>query len=389
MLFLFEGFIRYGGFATYKSSPERNWHYYTNTYSGDSEECTFQDTLESHPYLGWLTGPVFPCKLFIRNNRGFWDRRDLPFKKDTKYYTVLILGGSVAGQFARGSANDTSPRYWLEEELNKRFVSPNGKPFRVLSGAMGGWRMPVQITTTAMYANSVDAIISLDGYNEALSQLHGSSIDKPDTWTWYYVQNQNRNSGAMFVIKMLKYFRIYVSRTPILKDSKALFSLYEGVQALFMKANVGETRAVHFQFSYPKSWSRVEIDAANIQKWKSYMLALRGTAQALNLKYAHFVQPIPTIDKKLTEKEKRYAHWLNGDMYKKIIVNPALELAKSGFPVESLVSVFKDVDETVYNDEIHCGYDKDLDSLGYRIMAKSMASSLGHFWKLKAKKVIK
>ena len=362
-----------------------DWNFYVNSYTGDGFECSFQEALEAHPYLGWITGPFQPCGRFVRNNRGFWDRRNIPEQKDPNFFTIIIVGGSVASQFSHGNGDDLHPRYWLEEELNKHYLSPNGKPFRVVSGAMGGWRMPTQIIATTIFGSFVDAVISLDGYNEMLNEFTGDPIDKPDTWTWFSVQNQRKGKVIIRLMRYLKTYRLLVASTPVLRDSKTLFSIFEGLIRLVSDdhGNIGDATTLRFQFSYPENWSKKQSSDANIRKWQNYLNSLRGLTMGLGLKYAHFIQPIPSLGKVLTIEEKKYAQWIKGDEYLRAIINPAEELRNKGFPVESLAEVFINTKETVYHDEIHCGYDADLDSLGYRIMAKSMSESIGRFWNLK------
>ena len=76
----------------------------------------------------------------------------------------MISGGSVAA-YLGGNQKPPYPRY-LEEELNKTYVSPNGKPWMVLDAAAGAWKQPQSFIAFAMYATAVDAHINLSGYNE-------------------------------------------------------------------------------------------------------------------------------------------------------------------------------------------------------------------------------
>ena len=97
------------------------------------------------------------------NNIGLLNT-DFPTVKPTDRYVGLVVGGSVSSQLAQNWPAP-APRF-LEEELNKRFVSPNGKPFLVLNGGDGAWKEPQSFILFSMYATSVDAVITLDGYNE-------------------------------------------------------------------------------------------------------------------------------------------------------------------------------------------------------------------------------
>ncbi len=364
----------------------RSWDFYVNTYTGDGFKCTFQEALEIHPYLGWLTGPYLPCGRFARNNRGFWDRHDLPYERNPELYTVMVVGGSVASQIAHGSGDDAHPFNWIEDELNSRYRSPNGRPFRIVSGAMGGWRMPTQITTVAMFGPQIDAVIAVDGYNEMTNVIVDKPLERPDAWTWYAVQNPTSGVVTIEFMKLLKYVRIVISSVPVLRDSKVLFGAFEGILSILGDGNVaviGETEQLRHQFTFPHDWPREKVEKANILKWQNYILSLRGTAEAMGLKYAHFIQPIPDLDKPLSEDELKRARWITGERYLRSIVRPAEALKTQGVPVVSLTGVFRDIKDTLYHDEIHCGYDERGDNRGYRMMSKVIATSLGDLWKLK------
>ena len=90
--------------------------------------------------------------------------RIFPPIKPADRYVVMLIGGSVASQLAQNQA-PPAPRY-LEEELNKKYVSPNGKPWMVLNGGDGAWKEPQPFILFSLYATSVDAMISLGGFNE-------------------------------------------------------------------------------------------------------------------------------------------------------------------------------------------------------------------------------
>ena len=74
--------------------------------------------------------------------------------------------------------HESSGKNYFEYYLNKNFISPNGKPFKIYTGAMGGWTFPNQIMMTLMYNDRVDAIVSLDGYNEARNVQDGEHLEK-------------------------------------------------------------------------------------------------------------------------------------------------------------------------------------------------------------------
>ncbi|MGL1636439.1 hypothetical protein ACSTI0_00100, partial [Vibrio parahaemolyticus] len=72
------------------------------------------DSLAGHPYVGWVNTKLPPCGGLTTNNVGMPDPREIPYERDPDYYSVMLLGGSVASQMIAGSVN------WLEKALNER-----------------------------------------------------------------------------------------------------------------------------------------------------------------------------------------------------------------------------------------------------------------------------
>ena len=70
----------------------------------------------------------------------------------------------------RRTSKPPAPRY-LEEELNKKYVSPNGKPWLVLNGGDGAWKEPQSFILFALYASSVDAVVNAGRLQRALFLL--------------------------------------------------------------------------------------------------------------------------------------------------------------------------------------------------------------------------
>ena len=137
-----------------------------NTYVRDltrNSKCRYVDTLYPHPYLAFVHHGNPPCGLPNVNNIGLLNA-DFPTLKPADKFVVLVTGGSVASQLVQNW--EAPAKRYLEDELNQRFVSPNGKPFLVLNGGDGAWKQPQQAILTAMYATSIDAVVTVDGYNE-------------------------------------------------------------------------------------------------------------------------------------------------------------------------------------------------------------------------------
>jgi hypothetical protein len=87
-----------------------------------------------------------------------------PVARNPDRYVILLAGGSVASQISQLA--QPGRRSFLEEELNRAYVSPTGKPFLVLNGGLGAWKQPQQLILLAIYGDFIDAVVTLDGYNE-------------------------------------------------------------------------------------------------------------------------------------------------------------------------------------------------------------------------------
>jgi hypothetical protein len=137
-----------------------------NTYVRDMTKgtrCRFIDTLYPHPYVAFVHHANPPCGLPWVNNVGLF-KPDFPIVKLKDYYVVMLIGGSVASGLAE-NPKPPAPHY-MEEELNKKYVSPSGKPWMVLNGAAGAWKEPQPFILFSLYASSVDAMVNLSGFNE-------------------------------------------------------------------------------------------------------------------------------------------------------------------------------------------------------------------------------
>ena len=124
-----------------------------NTYVRDATKgtaCRYIDNLYPHPYVAFVHHANPPCGIPWVNNVGLFGP-DFPTIKPADRYVVMLIGGSVASQLAQNEA-PPAPRY-LEEELNKKYVSPNGKPWMVLNGGDGAWKEPQPFILFSLYAS--------------------------------------------------------------------------------------------------------------------------------------------------------------------------------------------------------------------------------------------
>src|SRR5262245_13056832 len=158
--------LKEGSYVSARERFRREANRYVQDVTRGGRSCQYIDSLFPHPYLAFVHHGNPPCGVPGINNIGLFGP-DFPSERIRDRFVVLVTGGSVAAQF--GQMVPDGPRH-LEIVLNERYVSPTGKPFLVLNGGDGAWRQPQQTILFLLYGDVVDAVITLDGFNE-LNQL--------------------------------------------------------------------------------------------------------------------------------------------------------------------------------------------------------------------------
>ena len=144
-LFLFSAEEKQKGLVTL-------WSTYTNFFAqhilSEKSGCSFGDSLTPHPILGFVYQNETFCGNPLTNNVGMGDPKTFPKKRQEDFYDILLTGGSVAEHLS-GVTYDQ--KNWLEFYLNQHFMSPNGRPFRIFSGAVGSWIAPAPLNFVNLY----------------------------------------------------------------------------------------------------------------------------------------------------------------------------------------------------------------------------------------------
>jgi hypothetical protein len=367
-----------------------------NTYVRDLTKgttCRYVDTLYPHPYVAFVHHGNPPCGLPNVNNIGLLNT-DFPTVKRTDVYTVLVVGGSVSSQLAQNSPAP-APRF-LEEELNKRFVSPNGKPFLVLNGGDGAWKEPQSFILFSLYATAVDAVVAVDGYNEhymfrsyteqRLEAPLSNFIDVNP-----FVADENFGDAAIGWV--MGRVAGTLAQMPLLGHSHAAYMIVRGIEAAakgkdVFKADKNKKTTLYSIFALPSDvkGNGEKVFQTQLMLYQKYARAIEAVAKDNNVKTAYFLQPVPSWGKQLTEEEKRAAGANLADpvIYRRI-VEGMLTLRERGMQVFDLGDLLKDHPETIYADDIHFIRDTKGDSMGYRLMAARVVDDLAKAWELKEK----
>jgi hypothetical protein len=387
---LFLALLTEGFFAAYLFlrdgrwlSPAQRWAAQENLFIGDltSGTCRYVDSLFPHPYLVAVHTGNPPCPTDFLNAQGLFGR-DFPLRRDAQTFAILLTGGSVAAHL--GQVNRGGPLF-LEEALNACYTPPKGRRFQVYNAADGGWRQPRQAIISLLYGDAVDAIVTLDGFNEA--QVLGiQRLEMPEA-VFELLNPLALRSGRGVAASMISnQMQILISQS-LARYSFTVFFVAEHLRKRLEGIAYGEigTRktSVISLFALPAEWTLEQRTAFNIDQYRKYMRIIDAVAKTEGARAAFFLQPVPAIAKELTDDEKAVVGSLSYAPLYARLTGALLETRTDGLQVFSLLDVFRNTRDTVYGDPIHFARDpKTMDSMGNRIVASAMAKQLAATWSL-------
>jgi hypothetical protein len=379
--------IRDGRYAPAKElfAKSRNTYIQDITGSGGSN-CRYIDTMFPHPYLAFVHHRDDPCGVPSANDIGVLGD-EYPVVRNTERYVILLAGGSVASQL--GQLAQPGRRSFLEEELNRTYVSPTGKPFQVLNGGVGAWKQPQQLILMAIYGDFIDAVVTLDGYNEqhlikpglnrrfempAVNYLGVNPIIARDGFgslavSWF----MGRISGWLGTGLTSHSHAAYLLASalePKPADHDDGFGARTYAAMTSLPAEITDSPTVYMDWQ--------------IAQYAKYIRIMDVTARDFGIKAMFFLQPVPAVDKVLTPEEIRGTPDTSYGPRYVAIVRRLLMLQERNIEVRSLLDLFKDEEETIYGDDIHPKREL-MDSRGYTLMAARMAQEMAGTWGWRAK----
>ncbi len=368
---------------------ERTRNTYVRDLTPDSG-CRFVDTLFPHPYLAFVHHGNPPCGATNVNDIGLFND-DFQVVKPTDRYVVLLTGGSVASNLGQTGA-PPAPRF-LEEELNRRYVSPDGRPFLVLNGAAGAWKQPQQLILFSLYATSVDAVVTLDGYNEHYYFRTGvpSRLEAPAS---SFLEVNPFVAGERFGDAATGWLigRVVggLARNPLLGHSHAAYLVIRRLEAFARSqerfgTNARTSFAGMFRLPEDVRTDGERLFAVQMDLYRKYARGIEAIARDHGVRTAYFLQPVPAWGKTLSPEEKAAVGDLSyGPVYRRI-VDGMLALRERGLPVYDLGDLLVDQPGTLYADHIHFAHELRGESRGYRLLAARMGERLADAWGLRRK----
>jgi len=364
-----------------------------NTYVRDATKgttCRYVDTLYPHPYVAFVHHANPPCGMPWVNNVGLFGA-DYPVIKNPERYTIILTGGSVASQLGQ-NMKPPAPHY-LEEELNRKYVSPNGKPWLVLNGGDGAWKEPQPFILFSLYASSVDAIVNLGGYNEYYFfwPMAAERLERPlSNFIEVNPFVADENFGDAAIGWVMGRLAGSLALNPVLGHSHAAYVMVRAIEAAAKGQDVFKSTkktTLNSIFDMPLDLRRHVDEAFNIQLglYQKYLRATEAVAHDNGVKSAYFLQPAPAWGKALTEEEKRIVGDLSyRDLYRRV-VDGMMTLRQRNLAIYDLGDLFAKEKGTIYADHIHFVRDANGESRGYRLMAARMAELLAETWGLQRK----
>jgi hypothetical protein len=364
-----------------------------NTYVRDATKgtaCRYVDTLYPHPYVAFVHHANPPCGQSWVNNVGLYGP-DFPVIKNPNYYTVILTGGSVASQLGQNQG-PPAPRY-LEEELNKKYVSPTGKPWLILNGADGAWKEPQPFILFSLYASSVDAVVSLGGFNEHYFfwPMASERLERPlSNFIEVNPFAADENFGDAAIGWVMGRLAGTLALNPVLGHSHAAYMIIRGIESVakgrdVFKSNKKTTIPSLFALPADIYDSPERLFAVQLGLYQKYLRMEEAVARDNGVKSAYFLQPVPAWGKTLTEQEKRVVGDLSyRDIYRRIVAG-MMTLSERGLPIYDLGDIFKDQKGTIYTDQIHYVSSTDGDSPGNRMVAARIGALLAETWGLQPK----
>jgi hypothetical protein len=302
------------------------------------------------------------------------DISEFPVERDPAKFTILLTGGSSAMLLGAARKDEGSPTF-LESAIER--LDFGDRKALILNAAEGGTTQPRQAIALLMYGDVVDAVVTLDGFNECAflgRNSYAQKLGAPPEW----FEDLNPLVGG--------YDRLGASwQANQLRDlstscnSRAVFLATRMLRRRLESTGGGPDDFYKALWRRPRAWSQEQQVAWNTKRYEHFIRMMHSMASDLTIQEANFVQPCPAIDKELTAREKQVVGSLEyAGAYEKM--NDALlELNREQIPVISLTDCFQTVGETVYVDNVHNN------STGYRILAERIAGELARLWNLKFK----
>jgi hypothetical protein len=344
-------------------------------------DCSWEQTIQPHPFMGYSYHLGLPCSRHDVNAYGLESEIDFPETKDPNWYSILALGSSLSEQMTHYSGKSSSE---LEDILNERFISPNGKPFRVLNGAIAGGAEPMSIGSLVLLADLVDAVISVEGHVEL--GTFGARTKLAARWPqnlWLPANGMSAYNLLQFLLlRKAKELEQFFGKNRVFHHSYFCFLLSSGLVDAFSNSQISQNQVVP---PWASSHDEAELKGLFLREYSKYLRILRGICRENGLKLAIFLPPTPTLEKSLTAEERAVAGDMSWGVKYREMTDHLLLLRHEGIPIFSLLGIFKQFKQRVYLDDTH--FLRNEEANGYIPFDNAIVKVLQGEWHLRPKEV--
>ena len=332
--------------------------------------CVWSDQIQTHPYWGIAYKLDSPCATVPVNSQGL-SGPEIPQVRDPHYFTVLVVGGSVAETLAAHLSEQGMSS--LQMRVQDKFVDSQGRKIRFINASIAAGQQPMQVLATLYYGRVVDAVISVEGYNEYRAIQNEKSIFGPThVWTEVLVRDFNGGRLSGLLAQSLldlksKILRSYlanslflVSTALIIQDAVNIKSLDSGSNQL--------TRNL-------QSWRGSQSKEQRIKDSLDMTLATSEVSKILGVPFVAYLQPTPRSKKVLSAEETSVVGDLKTlDGYADFLRQSKASM-KGRVQFTDLTQIFDDTSDTVFLDPIHNNL------IGKRIFSDRIVSDLAQRFK--------
>lgn len=292
------------------------------------------------------------------NPYGFRTKHPLPYVRRANEYVIGILGGSVASYLARylEANGEWAQRYSRELFGGKREVV-------FINLASPSLKQPQSFAIATHFAPSLDAAVSLNGFNEAFVELHPDLPEEyPSLTAAFYFLAQNPSSllPIRFWSSLVGVFSGVPEHLPALRYSSTYYLLWRALHRVGTKFYSELERRHNYgtELALPSRNKRTHADRirTRLELLRHYTRLQSIVMKGLGKRDLHLLQPSPYLkNSKIFTAEER-ALWgvapIDRESRYQRLRQTYAELGRSGVETADLTGVFMSEPRTVYIDAL-------------------------------------
>lgn len=295
--------------------------------------------VEPHPYFGYYNKNNLPV---------------LPAVKSGDEFVIAIAGGSFAEDIGNFLLSESG-----KPQIEALATIAKGKPVRIINMGLGGYLQPVAFLQFSLYANAVDAFVSIEGHNE----LNGdNSLCAPRAWPMVFISESSEFKNKPIVIIARSFKKIFTT----IDDLKTTGPFTEKINSVLAYA-VGKPIRKGL-ISLEKRAERSLTDSAcaihppspnteeRIQIWNYYVSEMQKISRQNKIPLLVIFQPNLHFagSKILSPQESK---WVNQKQQYSSLKSERYQKAKEYFAIlkhpdfYDYSDVFKNYSQSLYNDD--------------------------------------